>query len=388
MTTPVPPDETPAPPDETPPVEPVRVVGWRDGRAGTALVAVTLALVAALWATTAVGRVVRAPPAGLTVAVTLLPYLYVGAGAWCFAVWCVLPDRRVLPASLAAVVLSAAALWAPGWPARTETAGGEPVRVMTWNVRRLWGGPESGDDPLRCVVEGIREAQPDLVTLLEVSRRDVDRLSAALDLDCVHTDYRGSGSEDAGGLASCARGDWEVLAGSPQRFTDADDWHYVFTEMGHDGHVLNLIAVHLHPYWPAISQDDVQSGVRGLAQGETEPLRDVGRTGSQVVRAQGDQSVALLARVGRFHDPSVVSGDFNSTRDVALHAQLRQVLTDAWERGGRGFGATVRLGGWLPLRIDYVYVSEAFAVAGADVPAIDCSDHRPVVADLVLRDGA
>ena len=40
----------------------------------------------------------------------------------------------------------------------------------------------------------------------------------------------------------------------------------------------------------------------------------------------------------------------------------------------------------LPLRIDHVYATDGFAAQGAFVPAVGCSDHRPVVARLVLRE--
>ena len=64
---------------------------------------------------------------------------------------------------------------------------------------------------------------------------------------------------------------------------------------------------------------------------------------------------------------------------------LRTPLTDVFETGGRGFGPTIHLMGWLPIRIDYLYASADFAVQSAQVLPRDCSDHRAVVADVVLR---
>lgn len=385
-----PPEPSPGVPEASPPdgeQEPSPGAEPADGASWTLWLAwSTVLLLFALWGTTVAGRTLRSPPAALAIAVTLLPWLYGGAGALVFALWCVLPDRRVLPAVLVAIVLSAGLLYGPSWPARQEIAAGEPVRVMTWNVQRLWGGSEDAGDPTACVVETVRAEDPDLLALLEVSAEDVEALAGPLGLECVHTDYLATGRPRAGGLAACARGDdWTLVGGEAQRYVDPDDWHYVFSEMAHDGRVLNLLAVHLNPYYP-LSEGDVRAGVAGLAQGQTAPLREVGRTGELVIRSQGAQSVHLLGRVARFQDPSLLVGDFNSTRDAALHTSLRRVLVDAWERGGRGFGGTVRLGGWIPLRIDYVYATDAFAVRGARVPARDCSDHRPVVTDLVLRD--
>ncbi len=379
-------DTPPAPPEAQPPA-PVSFRRTNGGRVGAALAALTVLLVLGLWGTTVAGRLLRAPPALLAIAVTLLPYLYLLAMGWAFVLWSALPDRRSVPLVLGALFVSGGALWAPGWPARVEVAAGEPIRVMTWNVRRLWGAPDDGGDPLACVVAAVQEAEPDLLALLEVSAVDVDALSEALGLDCVHTDYRGVGVERFGGLAACARGGrWALHAGEPQPYRDSEQWRYVFTEMNRGGRVVNLLAVHLHAYYPDLSRSSVRSGVRDLAHGEPRALIGAGRIGEEVVRAQGAQTTALLDRVARFRDPTLVVGDFNSVPDAALHTALRRELTDTWLRGGVGFGATAHLGGWLPLRIDYVYATDAFAVRGARVPAAGCSDHRPVVADLVLRE--
>ena len=68
---------------------------------------------------------------------------------------------------------------------------------------------------------------------------------------------------------------------------------------------------------------------------------DLGRHGQRVQRAQSDQAIALLHRMGRLKDPTLVAGDFNSTRDAALHVGLRRHLTDTWERAGLGLAVDV-----------------------------------------------
>ena len=334
---------------------------------GAAFTGLTALGVGVLVAAVILGRVVRAPPLILTVAVTLLPYLWVGGMVWLFGLWSGFPDRRALPVLLAVVTLLGVILWGPSWSARSETVAGEPLTMMSWNLRRLWGGPEDGGDPLGCAVEVIEAEAPDVIALLEVSREDVDRLSEALGLQCVHTTYRDSTSPKKGGLASCVReGRWSLDAGSGLRFVDHEDWYYVLGEVRRAERVFNVLAVHLHPY--------------------ELHMNDLADISSDVVRAQSDQSAALLARVASFRDPTLVAGDFNSTRDAALHASLREHLTDAWERGGFGFGGTVRFLDWVPLRVDYIYSSDAFAVVDTRVPDVGCSDHRPVVSAMILRE--
>ncbi len=372
---------TPAPRRRKPALMKVR---RRDGGVvGLVVTGLGVAAVLVLAGLTALGRQLSAPPASLAAAVAVLPYLYLLTAMSLFALWSVLPDRRALPAAIASVIAMGAMLWGPSWPARGVEARGETVRVMNWNLRRLWGGPDDKGDPFACAVDAISDAEVDVLTLLEVSSEDVQRLERALGMDCTQHGYLSSSGPTHGGLAACARGDWSVRSGQAHRFVDQQDWYYVFSEVEHGGTLFNLLAVHLSPYEYVAKK--IRSGVRSLAQGEPDSLQELGEQGSAIVRGQSDQAAALLERVARFEDPTVVAGDFNSTRDASLHAHLRQHLVDGWERGGEGFGGTVSLFGWLPLRIDYIYASPDLPVVGAELPDVGCSDHRPVIVELAVE---
>lgn len=354
------------------------------GRLGALLGWIAIVSVLTLATVALMGRLLSAPPALVAAAVAFLPYLFIAVAVGLFVLWALLPDRRTLPASLCTVILLGAALWGPSWSARGGAAEGVPVRVMSWNLRRLWGGPDDGGDPLKCAVAAIEASDPDVLSLLEVSAEDIGRLEAALGMQCAHHPYMSISGSKHGGLAACTRGAWHLQSGRGQRFVDARDWYYVFAEVEHDARVFNLFAVHLSPYEYVAKR--LRTGVKGLAKGDAEPLQELGEQGSRIVAGQSDQAAALLHRVERLSDPTVIAGDFNSTRDASLHASLRHHLTDAWEHGGQGFGGTVHLFGWLPLRIDYVYASEELPVVQARLPTAGCSDHLPVVVDLVLED--
>jgi endonuclease/exonuclease/phosphatase (EEP) superfamily protein YafD len=98
-----------------------------------------------------------------------------------------------------------------------------------------------------------------------------------------------------------------------------------------------------------------------------------------VAAAQDEQTAFLLGEVARLPEPTIIAGDFNSTRDTPFHARLRRTLVDALERGSQGFGATVDVLDWLGLRIDYVYTPPSMDVVDAEIPPATCSDHRPIV---------
>jgi endonuclease/exonuclease/phosphatase family metal-dependent hydrolase len=86
----------------------------------------------------------------------------------------------------------------------------------------------------------------------------------------------------------------------------------------------------------------------------------------------------------------VLAGDFNATFDhAALRAVLRLGYDDAARATGRGSAWT-----WRPLRLpfprlvlDHVLVDPRITVASVDVVPVAGSDHRAVVAELVLPGG-
>lgn len=86
----------------------------------------------------------------------------------------------------------------------------------------------------------------------------------------------------------------------------------------------------------------------------------------------------------------ILAGDFNATLDhAALRAVLRRGWTDAALAAGQGGVWT-----WRPLRaplprlgLDHVLVDPRIAVADVRFAAVRGSDHRAVVADLVLPSG-
>jgi endonuclease/exonuclease/phosphatase (EEP) superfamily protein YafD len=108
----------------------------------------------------------------------------------------------------------------------------------------------------------------------------------------------------------------------------------------------------------------------------------------------GDRSQwqAQLRHVGTeirgAHGALVVAGDFNATR---YHPSFRRLLSDgmrdAHERRGRGWAATwPRDRRLLPplMRLDHVLVSPGVEVRSIREGLGQGSDHRPIIADLVL----
>jgi hypothetical protein len=86
----------------------------------------------------------------------------------------------------------------------------------------------------------------------------------------------------------------------------------------------------------------------------------------------------------------VLAGDFNASMD---HAAFRRVLARGYRDAAREAGRAM-VWTWAPLRprfprlaIDHVLVDPRIGVAAVDVVAVEGSDHRALVAELVLPTG-
>ena len=100
------------------------------------------------------------------------------------------------------------------------------------------------------------------------------------------------------------------------------------------------------------------------------------------------QARALADDLRHVEDPLVVGGDFNVPASSLASRTLTDLgLVDAFAAGGRGygytFGHTLRLRRSF-LRLDRILASRHFTVVSSHVGGASGSDHRPVIADLVL----
>jgi endonuclease/exonuclease/phosphatase (EEP) superfamily protein YafD len=342
---------------------------------------------AGLWGVTFVGRHHLTPWAPVAAMTLVLPWLYLAGATVGVALLAWRPVRRPMAALLVPLVGTALVLWGADWIPRHAPPGGEEVRVISWNVARLgefapWAQqPAAQEQALDCVAGALRREAPDAVVLLEISRERLAALSAELDYDCQTTDYFNTRNPRHGGLAVCAprAGRWMPtgLARMPEL---PPEWHYVFSELENGGARINVLAVHFRPY--GVTTGEVAEGVAGLTVGKWRRVASLAREVERAVGVQGQQVRQLLAALGTFHDPTVLAGDFNGTPDFAVHVELRRKMVDVWRRAGFGPGPTRTVGGWLPLRIDYVYASDRLPPRKAWLLPDRCSDHRAVATDL------
>ncbi|MEZ0293199.1 MAG: endonuclease/exonuclease/phosphatase family protein [Solirubrobacteraceae bacterium] len=254
---------------------------------------------------------------------------------------------RVRRAALIAAVVCAGlvALVAPralGGPTQAQ-GGGEPLRVMTFNLERGGADPEA-------IARLVARAHVDVLSLQEVDAGAVAELDAALrDELPSHVTALGEGTH---GTALYARGTIRPLDAAHGSLNDQA--RALVAVPG--AQAVELLAV--HPLAPASAErvDRWRADMRALPS------------------ATPDAGVRILA------------GDFNATLD---HAELRRLIAtgyvDAASVVGEGLRPSWPVGRLLPpVTIDHVLADRRCGVRGVEVHKLPGSDHRAVIAELQI----
>lgn len=345
-----------------------------------------------LWILTLLGRHQLAPSAPVAATALVLPWLYFGAALLFGAVAAWRPMRRPAVGLLGLVLASAVLLWGSAWVPMRAGSTGTDLRFISWNVARLGEFAPASEQPgaeaeaLACVAGALRREAPDAVVLLEISRRRLAVLETELGYECEMTDYYNTQNPRHGGLAVCVptAGSWTAKPrGARSTIELPPDWHAVFAELVGPGGTVNVLAVHFRPY--GITADDLTETASELSAGSWRRTASLVREVERAVAVQGQQVHEVVEVLGTFQDPTVLAGDFNGTPDFAVHVALRSQMVDTWRRAGFGPGATRVVGGWLPVRIDYIYASPRLPPRRARRLPDRCSDHRGLAATLAVE---
>lgn len=80
----------------------------------------------------------------------------------------------------------------------------------------------------------------------------------------------------------------------------------------------------------------------------------------------------------------IICGDFNNTAFSYVYRKIKGDLNDTFNEAGNGFGRTYDFK-FFPVRIDFIFSDETFAVNGFKSFNDHYSDHFPVMASLSLK---
>lgn len=152
-----------------------------------------------------------------------------------------------------------------------------------------------------------------------------------------------------------------------------------------NGHPVTLVHLHLR----SNSYDDAKANGSGRKQ-KVHNIYENLKFGYTYRRYE---SQLLYDSLWQCPNPLIVCGDFNdlsgshalqkiqNCREKNPDLQHRDRLQDAWWEGGTGFGFTFD-DQHLLLRLDHLLYSKEFELQQIDVPDVNYSDHRPIVADF------
>lgn len=121
----------------------------------------------------------------------------------------------------------------------------------------------------------------------------------------------------------------------------------------------------------------------GLYQTTHHPVTGTGELeGNSAVRWQQSKNLVRLAE--DVTGPVLLMGDFNTPSESALFRHVWSRYTDAFAEAGWGWGYTF-LGAKTTVRIDHILAGPGWYCERCWVASAIGSPHRPVLADLILR---
>lgn len=228
--------------------------------------------------------------------------------------------------------------------------GKKVLRVLTMNTGMFRYGDPSDD---------IAAWDPDIVFLQQTLPNQTHKIASKL--------YNGQGNVRTLGVNGVITR-WKI---------DAENRNHLIrnqqlTLVQPDGSRIQIVNVHL------------LTAATDLALWNRDSWRN--HRNNRVIRKQ-EISVALqiLSQTTNFPaEPTLFAGDFNASATDVVHRYLARDFVDAFAEAGTGWGDTYH-NRFPILRIDHIYSTRHFTPVRCRAVKTRNSDHRLVVADLLMR---
>jgi vancomycin resistance protein VanJ len=246
-----------------------------------------------------------------------------------------------------------------GWP--QPAAAGTRLRVMTYNIQWSKFGSEK-------IAREVEVADPDLLLLQD----SYDGLRAPLRETLKRYHWKQDGQ-----FVVASRTPARDFRRPKLRLGEERTHPYLHCRLTVGGRSVSVYTLHLMTPRKGLNR------ARWSLFGDTAGLE-------QNARNRRAQARTVAAEVAADPDPVLLAGDLNSPPPSLVCRGFEALgLQDAFSAAGRGYGYTY--GHALRtrhsfLRLDHVYVSREWRVLDCRTGGAAGSDHRPVIADLVLPD--
>ncbi len=235
--------------------------------------------------------------------------------------------------------------------------GGPSVRVMTYNIHHGLGGMDR-------IARNIRGVSPDVACLQETNPLG----NASSPFIRLTREFPQWHSATFGDVAVFSK--WPIV--DCQVYPSSVGHTRSFLRVGLLAHGKRFDVVCLH---------------MATAARPESASRHKGSLASYLHRttsARSYQISELLRITSGVKGPLIVAGDFNTPPRGRLYGRIAGNFRDSFRSVGWGFGYSFRTD--LPvMRIDYVWAGSGTQPRACSSRALVGSDHRPVVAELVIR---
>jgi vancomycin resistance protein VanJ len=258
------------------------------------------------------------------------------------------------------------------WPTRAvQSQGQTAVRVMTWNIKY-------GNYDLAPLMEEISRCKPDVVFFQDA----IAARSGALGSYFKNWQVASHGQY----LIASRFPLTELEVRELPTYGDRQEYLYCRLHLGQT--VVSLYNVHLRT--PRRSLNTFRT-----VRKQPWNLPYAINTFSHNVNTRLKQGEAVRDAIAREKGPTILAGDLNAPEASQVITALRGAgLQDAFAQRGKGYGFTYghflfkhRLP-WLKIswmRIDHIMANGHFKPLRSWTGTGEASDHRPVIADLVLQ---
>ncbi|MCW3058733.1 MAG: Metal-dependent hydrolase [Capsulimonas sp.] len=264
---------------------------------------------------------------------------------------------RMLGLNLAALLLVVGPIMGFHWRVKTVPLQGRAMRVMTWNVEKWSYGPDA-------IARGVRAQHPDVVCFQEAGDYPYVPGTQGEGLIAALPDYH---FVRAGEIIVGSRWPIAKLAETPLPGPASRPALCVAVNM--EGRKYTVVSAHLLP-------SDIDKHIFNARS----PLNIYAQ---QFAARRQSQGVAVLRAMAALPGPKTLCGDFNIQPQSSSCRRLARVYPDAFEAAGRGYGYSLTAD--TPVeRADHILVSRDVTVRDCWVPSLIASDHRAVVADIIL----
>lgn len=255
----------------------------------------------------------------------------------------------------------------PGSPAASVK-----VRVLTWNIKY-------GKHDLAPLVEEIDRCKPDVVLFQDA----VDALNGPLGNYFKNWQVRSHEQFVIASRYPLSQAEVFELPSSSRKRE-----YFLRCRLTVGSAEVSLYNVHLKTPRRSLN------ALRG-ARRQPGELPEAVQSFDRNVRTRLLQATSLQEHLSREQGPVIMAGDLNAPDSSLICATLRDAgLHDAFAERGKGYGSTYghflfkhRLP-WLKvswMRIDHIMVSSGIVTRRCWAGSAEASDHRPVIADLILR---